>query len=104
MSTYRIGEQIIKHDDDSFHGLLATVHGIKKRPFCLCRPTGIEMYISKLDGKYIVKRMPNTGGEHAQHVILMNHRLSCLDWVKSWDLRFKKIQTMKKRFSKLIFR
>jgi hypothetical protein len=65
MSTYRIGEQIIKHEDDNFHALLATVHGIKKRPFCLCRPIGIEMYISKVDGKYIVKRMPNTGGEHA---------------------------------------
>lgn len=65
MSSYRIDDEIVRQDDPSLQALLASVHVEKKRPICLCRSPGMEMYVSKLDGKYIVKRMPNTGGEHA---------------------------------------
>ena len=36
-------------------------------PRCLCRPdgNGIEMYEARLMNGYIVKRMPNTGSQHA---------------------------------------
>ena len=36
----------------------------RKRPQCGCRQPGIEMYIAKVNGWYIVKRMPGTGGLH----------------------------------------
>ncbi len=36
----------------------------RKRPSCPCRQPGIEMYIAKVSGWYVVKRMPGTGGLH----------------------------------------
>lgn len=64
MTTYRIDDELVRQDDTNLQALLASVHTQKIRPFCLCRALGVEMYISKVEGKYIIKRMPNTGGEH----------------------------------------
>jgi hypothetical protein len=40
-------------------------YGRRRRPRCLCRPEGIEMYIARLADGHIVKRMPGTGDRHA---------------------------------------
>jgi hypothetical protein len=64
-STFRIGDHIIPHDDPRLETLLASVHGTKQRPLCLCRDPGVEMYVAKINGRHVIKRMPNTGSDHA---------------------------------------
>jgi hypothetical protein len=64
MTTYRIGTEIADKADENFEALLAGVHNTKERPVCLCTPQGAEMYVVRLDGRYHIKRMPNTGGDH----------------------------------------
>jgi hypothetical protein len=63
--TFRIGDHIISHDDPRLETLLASVHGTKQRPLCLCRDPGVEMYVAKINGRHVIKRMPNTGADHA---------------------------------------
>ena len=58
-----------KHNNDPLDAAkqkeLAAMHASKKRPLCHCRKPGIEMYIAKIEERYYVKRMPETGGLHA---------------------------------------
>lgn len=61
---YRIGGQAVTASDPQFAELLAGAYASKQRPLCLCREPGIEMYLAKAAGKIIIKRMPNTGGDH----------------------------------------
>lgn len=65
MTTYRIDHQFIKSDDLTLPEALAQAYAAKTRPACMCREPGIEMYIAKVTGKFLVKRMPNSGGSHA---------------------------------------
>lgn len=65
MSTYRIGEEYIKNDDAGLTELLAEAYANKNRPLCVCRSPAIEMYIAKVAGKLVIKRMPNSGGQHS---------------------------------------
>lgn len=44
---------------------LADAYAARQRPHCLCVPAKPEMYIARLREGYIVKRMPNTGSQHA---------------------------------------
>lgn len=64
-ATYRIGTQIIKDDDPRLSDLLADLYVNKQRPHCLCKPAGIEMYIAKVSGNLIIKRMPDSGSLHS---------------------------------------
>ena len=50
-------------DDAMLQAALAAVYGTAERPRCLCVPGGLEMSIAKL-GRYVVKRMPETGHQH----------------------------------------
>lgn len=65
MSTYRVGEHHIKSDDSGLNDLLAGAYAKKTRPACICRDPAIEMYIAKVAGKFVIKRMPNSGSDHA---------------------------------------
>ncbi len=65
MRQYRIAGQIIDGDDPRFATLLGEVYGTKNRPLCLCREPGVEMYIAKVLGQLVIKRMPDSGGNHA---------------------------------------
>lgn len=65
MTTYLIGSKKMQGDDPSISNHLANIHGTKTRPLCLCRHPGIDMYVAKIQGKFIIKRMPNSGGDHA---------------------------------------
>lgn len=44
---------------------LAAVYGQEVRPRCLCGPVHPQMYIAKVGGRFLVKRMPDTGVAHA---------------------------------------
>jgi len=65
LSTYRIIDQLVDGEEPRLSDLLAGVYAAKTRPLCLCREPGIAMYIAKITGQFILKRMPNSGGEHA---------------------------------------
>jgi Protein of unknown function (DUF1173) len=65
MPRYRNAGQIVDSDDPQFATLLGEVYGAKGRPLCLCREPGVEMYIAKVFGKFLIKRMPDSGGHHA---------------------------------------
>ena len=64
MSTYQIAGRVIHEEDTRLPEILAAVHGQKQRALCLCAEPNPEMYIAKCAGKYLLKRMPNTGSAH----------------------------------------
>jgi hypothetical protein len=61
----RIHDELFELSDPGLAAALASIYGTKVRPVCTCRPAGIEMYIAKINSKFAVKRMPNTGPNHA---------------------------------------
>lgn len=65
MTYYRINETTISTDAPNAQALLARAYQQNLRPYCLCKPNGIEMYIAKINGQYVIKRMPNTGQTHS---------------------------------------
>jgi hypothetical protein len=50
--------------DDDFDTYLERAHSEKHHPLCLCKSPPIPMYVSRVNNAYILKRMPNRGGEH----------------------------------------
>jgi Protein of unknown function (DUF1173) len=67
-AAFVIGGQRLNIDSFAFPEAIAAAHAAHDRPRCLCRPHGIEMYVARLAGPhagYVVKRMPNTGSQHA---------------------------------------
>ena len=51
-----------------FVDAIAEAHAAHQRPRCMCLMEGVEMYVARLAGSdrgYIVKRMPDTGSQHA---------------------------------------
>ncbi|MEZ5663156.1 MAG: DUF1173 domain-containing protein [Burkholderiaceae bacterium] len=65
---YEIGGQRFEVASSGFAESIANAHAAHQRPRCLCIPEGVEMYVARLGGPhgaYIVKRMPDTGSQHA---------------------------------------
>lgn len=62
---YEIDGRIVDALDRGAVDTLAEAHRRRARPRCLCRPEGTPMYVARLGEGFIVKRMPETGGEHA---------------------------------------
>ncbi|MBW8848026.1 MAG: DUF1173 family protein [Burkholderiales bacterium] len=48
-----------------FAAAIARAYANQQRPRCVCRPEGIETYVARLNDGYVVKRMPDTGNQHA---------------------------------------
>lgn len=65
MAIYQVGDRSIHADDPALPEVLAGIYSARVRPLCLCRNPGIEMYVAKVDEKYLIKRMPNSGSDHA---------------------------------------
>lgn len=65
MQVLKVGNQTFQGEDPGLQGALQQVHGTKIRPRCMCRVPGIEMYVAKVHGRFLAKRMPDTGPEHA---------------------------------------
>lgn len=64
MVAYLVRDKIVEKGSAEWENLLPSLHRTSDRPSCLCRPEGIPMYVICLDGRYYIKRMPNTGGDH----------------------------------------
>jgi hypothetical protein len=67
-SLYDIGGRRFETGSFGFAEAIADAHASHQRPRCLCLVEGIEMYVARLartNAGYIVKRMPNTGSQHA---------------------------------------
>ncbi|MET3132806.1 hypothetical protein AAKU55_003086 [Oxalobacteraceae bacterium GrIS 1.11] len=64
MTTYNFAGTFVKRDAPDFDAVVASAYGVSPRPLCMCRPKGVEMYIARAGERYIVKRMPDSGGAH----------------------------------------
>lgn len=65
LAVYEIAGCHYEAASPGFADAIARAHAMKQRPRCTCMPGGIETYIAKLNGGYVVKRMPETGNQHA---------------------------------------
>ena len=67
-AVYEIGGRRFEIGMRGFAEAIAEAHATHQRPRCMCLPDGVEMYVARLagsNGGYIVKRMPDTGSDHA---------------------------------------
>lgn len=64
-AVYEIGDRRFEIGARGFADAVADAHAAHQRPRCLCLAEGVEMYVARLGGGYIVKRMPDTGSHHA---------------------------------------
>ena len=64
MASYKIGDETSVKDEPGFNAFLAGAYKAKIRPACLCKTPPVEMYVAKLDEKFFIKRMPNSGSDH----------------------------------------
>lgn len=64
LSHYLIQGKTIAVDSVGFQEGLRRCYASKIRPLCPCRKPPVAMYIAKVNGHCIVKRMPNTGSDH----------------------------------------
>jgi hypothetical protein len=65
MARYKIGEIETSPDSPDFLGLVERAYKDRLRPLCLCREPGIPMYIAHFEQGFLIKRMPDSGEEHA---------------------------------------
>jgi hypothetical protein len=61
----QLGTRAVQAADPDFRAALAQAHAARWRPRCLCQPGGVEMYVARLADRYIVKRLPDSGHQHA---------------------------------------
>lgn len=64
-SAYLVNGHRFNSDDPRLSEALASIHGTTTRAMCMCQKDGVEMYTSKINNAYILKRMPGTGSHHA---------------------------------------
>ncbi|RWJ01287.1 DUF1173 domain-containing protein [Mesorhizobium sp.] len=64
MRQFRIGDQIVEETAPDLQPVLERAYEGRQRPLCLCREPPVAMYIARLDGQYLVKRMPSSGRDH----------------------------------------
>ena len=62
---YLLGGHLVRPATTSGQVLLARAYAAHARPMCPCAPGGVPMYMARVGGRLIVKRMPNTGHRHA---------------------------------------
>lgn len=62
-----LGRDIIDPDGEGSQTRLAAAYKEKERATCLCSPNKPELYIALVNGRFILKRMPGTGADHATH-------------------------------------
>lgn len=64
-AAYDIDGQRLDVQAPGFVEAIARAHAMQHRPRCMCQPGGVETYVAKINGSYVVKRMPETGSQHA---------------------------------------
>ncbi len=65
MTRYRIANQSTEPGWPEWESQLEKAYAEKERPRCMCQQAGVEMYVAKIAGKLFIKRMPNSGAQHA---------------------------------------
>ena len=65
MAEYRINNKITSDEDPNFESMLESVYKSASRPLCTCTEPGIEMQIARVNGHFVIKRMPNKGKDHS---------------------------------------
>lgn len=67
-AAYEIGGRRFEVGSPGLAEAVVEAHAGRQRPRCMCRMEGVEMYVARLaGGGYIVKRMPDSGCQHAPH-------------------------------------
>src|SRR3546814_17762855 len=61
----RMGGIDVEVADAAFDDRLADAYSRREHPLCLCQVEGVPMYIARFGERYILKRMPGTGAQHA---------------------------------------
>src|SRR4051812_40287177 len=61
---FQIGEVILSASDPQLAPALTNAHARRLRPLCLCREPAAPMYVARVAGQFIPKRMPGTGVQH----------------------------------------
>lgn len=64
MNTLIIEGSEVSVESPALQSILARAYQAKTRPLCGCKPDGVPMYIAKVAGQYLVKRMPDSGPDH----------------------------------------
>ncbi|WP_434714229.1 DUF1173 domain-containing protein (plasmid) [Rhizobium sp. YTUHZ045] len=64
MKQFVIGNQALEESSPEFQSELARAYEQKLRPLCRCREPPVPMYIARIDGQFLVKRMPLSGRQH----------------------------------------
>ncbi|WP_018327300.1 DUF1173 domain-containing protein [Rhizobium giardinii] len=64
MRRFTIGGRTFDEDMTEFQSALQDAVARKLRPYCRCREPSVAMYIARLDGQYLIKRMPLSGRDH----------------------------------------
>jgi hypothetical protein len=64
-AAYDIDGQRLDVQAPGFAQAMARAHAMQLRPRCMCQPGGVETYVARINGGYVVKRMPETGNQHA---------------------------------------
>jgi Protein of unknown function (DUF1173) len=64
-AAYLVGGKRFEAGTAAFAEAIADAYASHQRPRCLCLVDGVEMYVARLGDGYIVKRMPDTGSQHA---------------------------------------
>lgn len=64
MRRFLIGDRSFEEDSADLQALLPHAYEQKLRPHCQCKDPPVRMYIARLDGQFLVKRMPLSGRDH----------------------------------------
>jgi hypothetical protein len=64
MRRFRLADRIIEETAQDLPDALAHAYRHRIRPLCLCKESGLAMYIAQVGDQYIVKRMPLSGSAH----------------------------------------
>lgn len=65
MASYRVDDRTFEATDPELGQLLPRLHRDRLRPLCCCIDAGVPMYVARVNGRFIVKRMPESGDGHA---------------------------------------
>jgi hypothetical protein len=64
MAVYDVQGELIDGSSERLQLVLEAAYRGGCRPLCMCTSTGVPMYIAKVSGRYVLKRMPNSGQNH----------------------------------------
>ncbi|CAN7738044.1 DUF1173 domain-containing protein [Rhizobium leguminosarum] len=64
MRRFLIGKEPLDETAPEFQSQLERAYEQKLRPLCRCKEPPVPMYIARVDGQFLVKRMPLSGRDH----------------------------------------